>query len=351
MTPTTLKEAHKVLLKARCPEDVFGDLNGDPPASLKAAYRSWAKVTHVDLYTRPADKKTAHEAFTKLQSWHGVAEEKITRNTYGDRNHFDPVTIKTKTSVYTVTERITSGDLCEVYGGTGKDKKPVVLKVTRSPANNDMVTNESAQLKNLWANAPSRKLKAMARIPELIDSFELTQDKIKKRVNVFPRLDGYFTLAEVIKEYPDGLDPRDAAWMWNRLLTALLVAHQADVVHGAMLPKHFMVCPSAPNAHDGILIDWSYAVKKGEKLKAICPAERDYYPEEVFAKKPAHPSMDIYMAALCMVRLLGGKVVGKRVDIPLSVPRRSAAFCVPVCYRTRIVTKTYGKCSKNLKNY
>jgi hypothetical protein len=319
--PTTLKEASKILKKAICPEDVFGDLNGDQVESLKDAFRDWARLTHTDRYSTDADKKVAHECFTGFQKWHTVAKGKVTAGKYGDRTGMSKVTVKTKTDVYEVTERIASGDLCEVYGAVNKAKKPVVLKVTRTPANNDMTANESTQLRYLVQSAPSKDLKAMRHIVTLLDSFELTQDKIKKRVNVFPRLDGYCTLQDVLDEYPEGIDVRDAAWMWNRLLTGLLVAHQAQVVHGAVIPKHFMICPSTPNAHDGILIDWSYAVRRGEKIKAICPTEKDFYPPEVFAKKPADYGVDIYMAAKVMIRLLGGTIIKDGATMPDTVPR------------------------------
>lgn len=322
MIPTTLKDASKLLKKAICPEDVFGDLNGNQPVALKDAFRDWAKLTHADRYTAAADKKLATDCFILFQRWHTVAEGKVSAGKYGDRTGMAKITVKTKTDVYEVTERIASGDICEVYGATNKAKKHVVLKVTRTPANNDMTANESTQLRHLWQNAPSKDLKAMHHVIALLDNFELTQDKIKKRVNVFPRLDGYCTLQDVLEEYPEGLDVRDAAWMWNRLLTAVLVTHQTGIVHGSILPKHFMICPSSPSAHDGVLIEWSYAVKKGEKLKAICPAEKDYYPAEVFAKKPADFGVDIYMAAKVMIRLLGGKIVKDGATIPEKVPHQ-----------------------------
>ncbi len=49
-------------------------------------------------------------------------------------------------------------------------------------------------------------------------------------------LDGFRSLTEVGTAYPDGVDPRDAAWMWRRLLVGLGFAHRAGVLHGAVLP-------------------------------------------------------------------------------------------------------------------
>jgi len=208
VTATTLNQAFRILNKAICPEDVFGTLDGDPPASLKAEYREWAKLTHSDRYTGATDKKKAQDAFVLLQKWYKLAGQKIKDGKYGDRSTIAEVTVKTKTGAYVVTERVASGDICEIYGGTNQAKERVVLKVTRTPANNDLIANESTQLRWLWTDSPTKKLKSMQHIPQVLDAFELKQDKITKRVNVFRRLDGYFTMQDVLDEYPEGLDTR-----------------------------------------------------------------------------------------------------------------------------------------------
>jgi hypothetical protein len=43
--------------------------------------------------------------------------------------------------------------------------------------------------------------------------------------------------------FPDGLDPRDAAWMRRRLLACLGWAHRARLVHGAVFPEHVLIHP------------------------------------------------------------------------------------------------------------
>jgi hypothetical protein len=60
---------------------------------------------------------------------------------------------------------------------------------------------------------------------------------LQRRANVIGRLTGFRTLAQVRAAYPRGVDPRDAAWMWRRLLVAVGAAHRAGVIHGAVLPE------------------------------------------------------------------------------------------------------------------
>ena len=59
---------------------------------------------------------------------------------------------------------------------------------------------------------------------------------IRRHVNLIGALGGFRSLDEVRCAYPDGVDARDAAWMWRRLLVAIGPAHRAGVVHGAVLP-------------------------------------------------------------------------------------------------------------------
>ena len=303
-----LKNAKKILTNAACPEDVFGELDGKPEEALKKLYRQWARLTHSDSYRGTTDKALATECFKLLQKWRKVADEKIKYGKYGDHNAITKITLKTRTDAYIVDERLAPGDICEIYGGTNKAGDRIVLKVTRSPANNDLAANEGVQLRYLWNSAPMKAEPTMMHIVKLLDTFEITEPKIKikRHINVFPRLDGYYTLRHVIEEYPEGLDARDAAWMMNRLFIALYTAHEGGIVHGAVLPTHIMICPNSPKAHNGVLIDWSYATKAGGTLRAISPAFKHFYPAEVLAKAPAKPSIDVYMAAMCFIELLGG---------------------------------------------
>jgi hypothetical protein len=63
-----------------------------------------------------------------------------------------------------------------------------------------------------------------------------------------------------------------------------------------------------------ILIDWSYAVKIGEPIKAL--ASTGDYPDEVTGKKPASTATDIFMAARTMAWVGGG-------DTRMAPPLRS----------------------------
>jgi hypothetical protein len=90
--------------------------------------------------------------------------------------------------------------------------------------------------------------------------------------------------------------------MFNRILGGLVLTHKCGYVHGALTPDHILI---VPETHNGILIDWSYSVPVGEKIKAISPKWKGYYPAEVLTGHPSTFGVDLYMAARCASALLG----------------------------------------------
>lgn len=298
----TFIEAFNRLKAAKCPEDIF---KMDDP---KRVYRELAKVVHPD---KANGEKHAAEAFNLLEYWNSEYERKQSAGSYGDRApSFKPITIKTKRHVYEVTELMAEGDICNVYRSGD-----YVLKAVRSPSNNDLARNEAAMLKKVHEKCAN--LKVAVHVPELLDSFVLD----KRQVNVIGRLKGYYTLTELMRFYSDGLPLADAAWIFNRILGALSAAHSADIVHGAVTPDHFMVNED----HNGVLLDWSYAVEKGNPLKAVIQGCTSTYPGEVFTKAPADFGLDLFMASKCLFYLLGGKCPCKQVEALMRACQLSAS--------------------------
>jgi hypothetical protein len=109
--------------------------------------------------------------------------------------------------------------------------------------------------------------------------------------------------------------------MFNRMLAVLGVTHTLGIVHGALVPAHVLIRPAD---HNGMLVDWCYSVPAGDSLKAISPPYAGFYPPEVHERRSATSATDLYMAARCMVRLLGG-TRGAR-DLPPGVPRPMRAL-------------------------
>jgi hypothetical protein len=270
----TLTEAIRHVALARTDDELFGR---DP----RKQYRRLAAVLHPDrtITADPRQRRAATDAFVQLTTrWRERGATKI--------------------NGYTVKAPKYSGDIADLYD-VGGDR---LLKLPRSRLNNDLIAREQAALRQLEHEGDPRYLPY---VPRLIESFRLRDAETadERRVTVLAAAPGLISLAEVRRRHPDGLDPRDAAWMWRRLLVALGMAHRAGVVHGAVLPDHVLI---QPVEHGVVLVDWCYSVTyHHDTVPALVPAYVDWYPDEVLERRPPGPGTDIAMAARCMSVLMG----------------------------------------------
>jgi len=283
-------EAIALIEAARAPGDLFGGAaravpgpgrpsGPDDGAAAARIYRRLARLTHPDA--RPGDARAA-AAFARLATlWQG----------YG--------------AAAAAGALVARGDLANLYrcGARGGGARGGWLhKVARDPADNDLMDREVAALGRLRRHAGPRLL---AYFPELVRVQRVSDPAsgAQRHGHVIAGLAGFASLAEVAAAFPGGVDPRDAAWMWRRLLVAIGAAHRAGLVHGAVLPEHVLIHPAA---HGVVLIDWCYSGPAGAPLPAIVSRYRDWYPPEIAGRGPAGPDTDIWLAAACMTSLIGG---------------------------------------------
>jgi hypothetical protein len=270
-------EAVRVVLTASTSEDLFGT---DGSARR---YRELARALHPDVATG-ADATAAFIRLARL---------------WQDRRG---TVIRTKLGEYRLTDRRYEGDVADLYDvGDG-----AFLKLPRSPVNNDLMEREASALRTLAEFGDPRFLPY---VPRLVESFRHRDPDsgADRWINVIGTVPGLRSLAEVGAAYPGGVDARDVAWMWRRLLVALGFAHRAGLVHGAVLPTHVLI---EPDEHGVVLVDWCYSVPPGERITALVPDFADRYPVEVHKRRLPGPGTDIFMATRCMTDLMGPKAPG-----------------------------------------
>lgn len=301
------------LAGARHPVDVFGALDGEPARALKQRYRQLAAVAHPD--SNPGRAAESQAAFHELAHWHTLAQRQIAQGSYGLAPR---ISVATPRGTYTGYAAPLAGDLCDLFPADGGE--PVLIKVARSPRNNDLLAAEALALTRIAREIEGQPLRA--HFPTLVEPVMLRDaDGAQRRANVLRAEHEYVSLADVIAAYPQGVHPADAAWMFNRVLAALATAHDAGLVHGAVLPPHVLVRLSD---HNGVLLDWCYSVELGDQVKAVSRPHAAHYPPEVLARQPATPATDTYMAAALLARLLGGEPTGH--GLPAAVPQPLAAL-------------------------
>lgn len=315
--PTTLEEALELVGAADEPEDLFGPYDGTPEACLRAGgrrYRAFARLLHPDAV--PDGRKAAAQAvFTRMSELWLRYQQTITGVTGRQ------VVVTTRKRAYSVGGERARGDLATLYkvgyaDATGGEVR-ALLKIPRSVADNDLMEREAAALARIGRDGDAEY---RAYVPQLVETFRHRDagTGAERRANVLERVRGFRSLTEVEDAYPDGLDARDVAWMWRRLLVALGYAHRAGVLHGAVVPDHVLI---HPQQHGLVLVDWCYATvlapddgTSGTAHGGFRPAAGHVpamldrfaavYPPEVPGKQPPDTATDIHMATQCMVRLL-----------------------------------------------
>ncbi|GAA3091665.1 lipopolysaccharide kinase InaA family protein [Streptosporangium carneum] len=309
---TTSAEAIALVTAARVPGDLFG---GDAP---KRAYRRLARLLHPDLASGP----DAAEAFAKLaRLWaaYGGAPEAASGDgppgAAGGRSAETVIT--TGRGTYRIGRAFHRGATAVLYD-SGAD---TLLKIPRSHADNDLMRREADALRTIERDGDPLLLPY---VPRLVESFRHRSRGVERQANVISRApEGFVSLAEVARLRPV-LDPRDAAWIWRRLLVAIGTAHRAGIVHGAVFGHHVLVHPVD---HGLVLVDWSQSVPLGSPLTVLVARHRDDYPREVLEGRPATEATDIRLATRCVAALMGERVpaaIGRFLRGSLLSPPRDA---------------------------
>lgn len=317
----TFDELTQRIAQATDPADLFGAEACTDAAELRRCYLRLAAILHPDLHPDRIAEATA--AFQRLQHWRDAAHRRLLMASTTLR-------ITTRQRVYHCNEPPLSGDLCDLFPSTAGSER-VVVKIVRHARNNDLLQAEAKALRTFDRALSGQAVRA--HFPSLVEDVLLPDSaETQRRANILRFATGAVTLDAVIRAYPQGLHPADAAWMFNRLLAALAIAHGLGLVHGAVIPPHMAIFPAD---HNGMLFDWCYSVAPGELLKAVSLPYRTLYPPEVVARRPVSPSTDLFMAARCMALLLGGDASATRFPgvVPRPLQRLLRACLIPAPHR------------------
>lgn len=312
------------LTKATKPEDVFGDLGtNDSLPALRRMYHSMAKVTHPDVYQISQEKILAQAAFSQLVEWFNQAEQKIKSGRYGKVNQ---ILLQTRSREYELDGSFTEDDKFNFYSCTFFENghtHEAVVRIVRDPRQNEISHNEVRILNILLNSEHSNKF--LPYFPNLLDAFIYEDEKISRQATIFEKYEGWYSLQDVHREYPHGIDPKDMAWIWRRMLVVLGFAHANSVIHGAVLPGNIWI---QPEEHGLMLKNWFYSVHNPsasrEIISKVDPSFADWYPQEILKYEIPTFGIDISMSAQCMIYLLGGDV--KTEKIPDTIPNPMRMF-------------------------
>jgi len=233
-------------------------------------------------------------------------------------------------TTYHVLDRLAVGSVCTIYlcrFKAGAEQVEGVLKVARDGRANDLVANEAAVLRRLHeADGAAKFAPFLPKVEASLSVGDGAAAAPSRQANVLRSHPGIrspyelYTLSEVKRHCPAGLDGRDMAWIWRRLLNVLGFVHAGGVAHAAVLPDHVLI---EPKEHKLVLIDWCCATLVGTDggrrplgaapAPVIAGAYLPWYRRQGASRQPPSPGLDVAMGARCMIDLLGGDPVAAQL--------------------------------------
>lgn len=228
---------------------------------------------------------------------------------------------------YKIASKLATGTFTDVFIC---DDGVTLLKVIKDPKNNSLLAKEAYIIQRL------KDTKLADLFPDLLDTTEIVGTqlcddcpqrfvcfttnvdknkdcKMKNNALVYRYDKNMPSLAKVIKVYSKGIDERDMVWMFKRLLAAIWTTHSLGVIHSAVLPEHVLL---NLKTHGIWLIDWMHTNEVGKKPKILPLTSANYYPEYNITPNNS-TALDIHMAAVCMINIMGGDLTKISKDIRL----------------------------------
>lgn len=220
----------------------------------------------------------------------------------------DPVSLKISTGSVVVRNLLSHGDLCNLYicdcpGRKGRG----VFKIARSHRANPHVRREAETLRRLHEADHDRRFAPFLPYPVESVLYHLPGGQQGRLANMLGYFDGIegpsglFSLVDVQAAHPSGIDARDMAWMWRRLLTVLGFTHAQGIAHCAVTPDHVLI---EPRDHKLILVGWSASAPFGTPPHLAPLRWREWSRAVNGGNMVASPTNDLACAARSMSGLL-----------------------------------------------
>jgi len=282
MAPKTLND----ILDAKTPEELFG--RKEDPKRAQKRFTALLRLAHPDMNLKRSED--AQKAFIIVnEMWH-----KFNGTTKAKAN-----SVKTKRHEYTFEDKRYQADGVAYFEATyDAGHEETIIAFSTTPAVNSLFTEATRNLRTIRRDVPD-DYKAF--FPEVVDIFSFQNGTNNTPAVALKGMNRMFSLREVLEDYPDGIDGKDVAWIFRRMLIALGNTHDAGYIHGGANLDSFVIFPEL---HGLVLKDWQYSVPVGEPAKALAKKAKDIYPAYVFEGEPLKAELDIQMAARTALLLL-----------------------------------------------
>lgn len=235
-------------------------------SGTKKELRNLLKLAHPDLH--PTDEAKAEKAFIHINNlWHrGPTAPKTTPHRTSSSSD-----IITKKNHYQHLKTVRKSNGVTTYRGVDSTGKHTHLLVATHPKVGELLM---AGVKNLKTVKSSLTTNYKEFFPDTTDAFRINQNE-QKLFGVAQTLPTKnYSLREVQEDYPRGIDGRDIAWMYRRMLVAVGTMHDYGIGHGAPTLDAFLI---TPETHDVQVTNWQFSRELGSEIQMGTPELKPFY--------------------------------------------------------------------------
>lgn len=237
----------------------------------KKELRSLLKQTHPDLH--PHNKVKAERAFVHVNLLWGHKNQPTVTVTVD--SHLPKTTatdtIITKKNEYTTVREVRKDNGVTTFTADDNVHQKVTLLIATHPKISTMLIDGIKNLKTIRREIPELYKEFF---PETTDAFHVTTGGVKFSGIAQKTTGTFYTLKEVLEDYPEGIHGRDLAWIYRRMLVSIGNAHDAGIAHGSPTLNAFLI---DPETHALILSDWQYSKEIGTEMTMLNEDIKHHY--------------------------------------------------------------------------
>lgn len=232
----------------------------------KKELRNLLKQAHPDLHPNNQDK--AQKAFIHINTlWNLRNAPKKATSTSSTVS----TEIITKKNEYRNLKTIRQTNGVETYRGIDSNGNITYLLIATHPKIGEMLMEGIKNLKTIKSNLTTHYKEFF---PDTTDAFRIVQNGQKLFGVAQTLTEKNYSLREVKEDYPEGIDGRDVAWMYRRMLVAVGNMHDYGIGHGAPTLDAFLI---KPETHELQLTNWQFSKELGSDINMVNPDIKNHY--------------------------------------------------------------------------
>lgn len=236
------------------------------PNGTKKELRNLLKQAHPDLH--PDNTAKAQKAFIHINTlWNKKnSSPKKTPNTAHSTSE-----IITKKNEYRNLKTVRKNSGIQTYRGIDSNGHITYLLVATHPKIGEMLMEGVKNLKTVKSHLTTHYKEFF---PDTTDAFRIAQNGQKLFGIAQTLTEKNYSLREVKEDYPEGLDGRDVAWIYRRMLVSVGNMHDYGIGHGAPTLDAFLI---KPETHELQLTNWQFSKELNNEISMVAPDVKHHY--------------------------------------------------------------------------